>query len=156
LEKILIIYPWLKPFLCQKKCPIVLKQFLENSETELWVNFAQYQASLFQELIKVIEGDDRCATESALAVTTLLLELQTRRNKHSILHMVKKSRNDLVETGEITMQILSRVSRFLLVTYKPGSGFDDLIAHSHTQLRTIGNTSLSLFYKFPSSPLHKH
>jgi hypothetical protein len=46
----------------------VLKQFFGNSETELWLSFAHSQASIFHETIKVTAGDDKCATESALAV----------------------------------------------------------------------------------------
>jgi hypothetical protein len=59
------------------QCPKVLEQFFENSETELWLSFAHSQAFPFQKAIKVIKGDDKCATVSAPAVKTLLLKLQT-------------------------------------------------------------------------------
>jgi hypothetical protein len=59
-------------------------------KTELLLSFAHSRASLFQGTIKVIEGDDMCVTESALAVKTLFLEPHTRRDEHFIPYMVKK------------------------------------------------------------------
>jgi uncharacterized membrane protein len=91
----------------EKQCPKVLKQFFENSETELWFSFAHSKALCFEETIKVIEGDDKCTTESPLAVKTLLLKLQTCCDRHFIPHAVKKLLNDLIEQ-EWPMCILSR------------------------------------------------
>jgi hypothetical protein len=42
----------------------------------------------FHETIKVTEGDDKCATESSLAVEALLLKLHTKRDQHFIRHVV--------------------------------------------------------------------
>jgi hypothetical protein len=53
LERILKIYPSLKSFFMSgTKCPEVLKQLFENSETELWLIFAHSQASLFMTQLK--------------------------------------------------------------------------------------------------------
>jgi hypothetical protein len=61
-------------FMSETQCPQVLKQFFENRETELWLSFAQSQASRFHDTVKVIEGDDKCATESALAVKNSIVK----------------------------------------------------------------------------------
>jgi hypothetical protein len=61
----------------ETQSPKELKHFFENGEKKLWPSFAHSQASLFHETSKVIEGDDKCATESALAVKPQLLKLQT-------------------------------------------------------------------------------
>ena len=61
----------------EKQCPKVLKHYFENNETELWINFAHSHVLLFHDTIKMIEGDDNCATESALLVKTPLLQLET-------------------------------------------------------------------------------
>jgi hypothetical protein len=34
-------------FMSETRCPEVLEQFFENSETELWLSFAHSQASIF-------------------------------------------------------------------------------------------------------------
>jgi hypothetical protein len=84
-NKILKIHPSLKFFfISETQLPKILKLFLENSETELLLSFAYLQASLF---LKVVEGDDKYATESALAVKLILLILQTPRAEHFIPHM---------------------------------------------------------------------
>jgi hypothetical protein len=64
-------------FMSETQCPTVLRQFYDNSETELWISFTQSKASLFHETIKVIDGDDKCGAESTLTVKTLLLKLRT-------------------------------------------------------------------------------
>jgi hypothetical protein len=48
-------------FFLVTECPKVLKQYLENNETELWLSFA----SLFHENIQMIASHNNCATESA-------------------------------------------------------------------------------------------
>jgi hypothetical protein len=59
----------------------------------------------------VTEGDDKCATESALAVKTPLLKLQTRRDEHFIPHIVKKLPTYLAQDGEMTVQRYFRTSK---------------------------------------------
>jgi hypothetical protein len=60
------------------QCPKVLKQSFEKSEMKLWLSFAHsLLIQFFHETIKVNAGDDRCTTESALAMKVLLLKLQT-------------------------------------------------------------------------------
>jgi hypothetical protein len=76
-------------FMSETQWPTVLKQIYKNITTELWISFAQSEASLFHETIKVTDGDN-CATESTLAVGTLLLKLKTCQDAHFIPHMVKK------------------------------------------------------------------
>jgi hypothetical protein len=85
-----------------------LKQFFDNGETELQLSSAHSQASLFHET--VTECDNKCTAESALAVKTLLLKLQIRRNEH-IPCIVKKLLTDLVQYSEMTMQSYSRTSK---------------------------------------------
>jgi hypothetical protein len=63
----------------------------------------------------VIEDDDKCATESALAVKTLLIRLQTRRDEHFIPHMVMKLLTDVVQDGEVTMQRYFRTSKNFMI-----------------------------------------
>jgi hypothetical protein len=55
--------------LSETQWPTALKKIYENSETELWISFAQSKASHFHETIKVTDGD-KCTTESTLAVKT--------------------------------------------------------------------------------------
>jgi hypothetical protein len=59
----------------------------------------------------VTEGDDKCTTESALALETLLLKPRILRDEHFIPHMVKKLLTDLVQDGEMTMQRYFRTSK---------------------------------------------
>jgi hypothetical protein len=42
-----------------------IETIFENSETGLWLGFAHSQASHCQETVGVIEGDEKCVTESA-------------------------------------------------------------------------------------------
>ena len=76
-------------FMSEIQCPKLLKHYFENNETELWISCAHSHASLFHDTIKIIEGDDNCATESALLIKSLLLQLETRHNENFIPHMVK-------------------------------------------------------------------
>jgi hypothetical protein len=89
-------------------CLKVLKQLFENSESKLWLSFVH---SLFHETIKVTEGDDKCTTESELAVKAVLLKLQTCCDKHFILHVVKMLLTDLVHDGEMMMQRYFRTTK---------------------------------------------
>ena len=59
----------------------------------------------------MIEGDDNCATESALLVKTLLLQLETQHNENFIPHMVKRLLTDLVNNGEMKMEYYFKTSR---------------------------------------------
>jgi hypothetical protein len=111
LERTLKISLLLKSFYVRNTVPKSMKQFFETSETELWLSLAHSQASFFHKTIKVIEGDDKCATESALAVKTLLLKLQTLRGEHFIPRMVKKLLTDLVQDVEMTLQRYFRTSK---------------------------------------------
>jgi hypothetical protein len=52
---------------------------------------------------KLIEGGDKCTTELALAVKTVLLKLQTQHSKHFILHTMKKLLIELIQDGEMTV-----------------------------------------------------
>jgi predicted ABC-type ATPase len=90
-------------FTSETQCPTVLKQIYENSVRELWISFAQSEASLFHETIKVTDGD-KCSTESTLAVKTLLLKLKACRYIHFILHMVKNLLSDSEQDDKMTMR----------------------------------------------------
>jgi hypothetical protein len=68
-----------------KSVGIVLWKQWDNVEDKL----AHSQAKHFHKTIKVIEGNDKCATESAVALNNLLLKLQTRCDEHFIPHTAK-------------------------------------------------------------------
>jgi hypothetical protein len=80
LETILEIYSSLtSPFMSEKQYAEVSKQLYSKTVAVLWLSFVYSQASLLRETIKVIKGEDNCATESTLAAEALLLKLRTRR-----------------------------------------------------------------------------
>jgi hypothetical protein len=46
------------------KCPVIIKQFFTNPETEFWLFFVHNIASLFHEMILKIEGENISAIET--------------------------------------------------------------------------------------------
>lgn len=112
LERILKLYPVLKSFfMSENQCPKVLKQFFDRSDTELWISFAHSQAFLFHDTIKMLEGNDKCATESALVVKNLLSKMETRRDENFIPHMVKEQLTNLVNDGNMTIESYFETSK---------------------------------------------
>ncbi|KAM3862309.1 interphotoreceptor matrix proteoglycan 2 [Diretmus argenteus] len=70
--EVLKMYAPLKAFfLSEDKCPIVLRRIFEDPLTELWLAFAHGNLSMFSDSIKQLEGQDRCAVESAAILKNL-------------------------------------------------------------------------------------
>jgi hypothetical protein len=64
-ERILQMYSPLKYyFLSQEKCPAVLHAFFSNECSELWLKFVHVQASIFNNSVKMMEGDKTTFTGS--------------------------------------------------------------------------------------------
>lgn len=88
-------------FLSQEKCPAVLHQFFSNECSELWLKFVHVQASVFNDSVKMMEGDKVSFTK----VSQLFIDLQNKyRNRLENDYVPLTVRNDLtklVESGQI-------------------------------------------------------
>lgn len=74
-ERILQMYSPLKYyFLSQEKCPAVLHAFFSNECSELWLKFVHVQASIFNNSVKMMEGDKTTFTE----VSHLFVDLKNK------------------------------------------------------------------------------
>lgn len=112
LERILMLYEPLKSFfLSEEKCPVVLRKTFEDPTTELWLTFIHSTMSLFHDTIKSLEGQDRCAVESAEILNTLKTKLSARHEEDFVPVMVKKQIKELERAGVITQASYFKVAR---------------------------------------------
>ncbi|KAJ8893053.1 hypothetical protein PR048_005634 [Dryococelus australis] len=84
-KKILHMYSQLKSyFLSQEKCPAVLHTFFSNEWSELWLKFVHVQAAIFNDSVKIMEGNKISYTEVSHfirnEVKTLVVSGQIDRN----------------------------------------------------------------------------
>lgn len=101
-ERILQMYLPLKSyFLSQDKCPAVLRNFFSNECSELWLKFVHVQASVFNDSVKMMEGDKTSFTE----VSQLFVDLQnkyTNRLENDYIPLtIRNELTKLVENGQI-------------------------------------------------------
>lgn len=110
LERILQMYAPLKSFfLSEEKSPVVLRKFFEDPFTELWLAFVHGNLGIFNGAIKTLEGQNRCAVESA----AILRSFQTKLTDDNFLPvMVRVPLRDLEENGIITKEIFPGKSKF--------------------------------------------
>lgn len=123
LERILQLYESLKSFsLSEEKCLVLLHKIFENPCTELWLAFIHASMTLFDDTIKSLEGDDRCAVESVDILNNLEKKLVTRYEEDFVPVLVRKLLRNLEEAEVMTRQCYLNVSR---------SFFDTAIKYIH-------------------------
>lgn len=82
IERILQMYEPLKfYFQSIDNCPTIIKQFFDNSVSEVWMWFVHNVASQFHQTITRIEGDKITATEAAVEYFSLKNKLEHRLNE---------------------------------------------------------------------------
>ncbi|XP_053277202.1 uncharacterized protein LOC128438617 isoform X2 [Pleuronectes platessa] len=105
LERVLKMYAPLKAFfLSEEKCPVVLRRMFEDPLTELWLAFAHGNLAIFSETIKKLEGQDRCAVESAAILREVEIKLTARRDDSFIPVLARGLLGELVENAAITRE----------------------------------------------------
>lgn len=105
LERVLQMYAPLKSFfLSEENSPVVLRRFFEDPFTELWLAFVHGNLGIFNEAIKTLESQDRCAVESAAILRSLKTKLTARRDDHFLPVMVRVPLRNLEENGMITKE----------------------------------------------------
>ncbi|KAJ8884958.1 hypothetical protein PR048_011154, partial [Dryococelus australis] len=63
-ERILKMYSLLKSyFLSQEKCPALLHAFFSNECSDIWLKFVHVQAAIFNDSVKMTEGENISFTE---------------------------------------------------------------------------------------------
>lgn len=79
IERVLKIFPALKSyFLSQNKCPTVMKQFFDSPVSEVWLHFANTQASLFHTAIQSLEGQHVTMVDACTILGDLRKKLSNR------------------------------------------------------------------------------
>ena len=89
-------------FLSEEKCPVVLRRLFEDPMTELWLAFVQGNLAIFHEGIKMVEGQDRCAVESAAILRNVQAKLVARHDNNFVPVLVRGLLRNLEENGTIT------------------------------------------------------
>jgi len=94
-ERTIKLFPGLRSyFQSQSKCPVLLKNFLENPQAEIWLNFIHSQAATFQQVILKTEGESISAVEVLSAVSNLKETLLSKKDNvflpHSVRRLVRK------------------------------------------------------------------
>ena len=113
-ERILKIYDPLKSyFLSQDKCPRILEEFFEKESSKIWLEFVHNQAALFQNAIKLIEGDKISVIEVANEVNNLKFQCQERLENNFLPLTIRNSISQLEEQGAINRaDIMNHVKKF--------------------------------------------
>ena len=71
-ERVLKLFPGLKSyFLSQKKCPVILRNFFENPQAEVWLYFVHCLAATFHQVVVKLE----CEHISSVEVTSEIMNL---------------------------------------------------------------------------------
>ncbi|CAJ1074328.1 uncharacterized protein LOC128438617 isoform X2 [Xyrichtys novacula] len=117
LESVLKMYAPLKSFfLSEDKCPVVLRRIFEDPNTELWLSFALGNLGIFSDTIEKLEGQDRCAVESAAILKDLEAKLTARHHDDFIPVLARGLLRELEENGVITQQSYLTTSRAFFST----------------------------------------
>uniref|UniRef100_A0AAZ3RET9 Uncharacterized protein n=1 Tax=Oncorhynchus tshawytscha TaxID=74940 RepID=A0AAZ3RET9_ONCTS len=90
LERVLKMYVPLKSFfISEDKCPVVLWTMFIDALSELWLAFVHGNLTVFSDTIKMLEGQDRCAVESAAILRNVEGKLTARRDDNFIPVLVR-------------------------------------------------------------------
>ncbi|KAJ8897025.1 hypothetical protein PR048_002371 [Dryococelus australis] len=88
-------------FLSQEKCRTVLNAFFSNECSELWLIFIYFLAVIFNDSVKIIEGDKTSFTK----VSHLFVDLKNKHTNHLendyIPLSIRSELKKLVESGQI-------------------------------------------------------
>ena len=116
-------------FLCQEKCPVMLRDIFQNPCLKLWLSFARDQVSTFQACIGQIEKGNISATEVAITIKNFLNNLKLKKEENSD---VKKQLEILVESGEIAEEKFFEVVE---------SFYDTSLKYADKRTCSLGNTN---------------
>lgn len=100
-ERVLQIYTPLKQyFLDCESCPKALKDLFSSNLSEAWLLFVHSQAASFHHAIAILEADDICIVDAAIALKELRESLEARKSECFLPFAVKASLRSL-EDGEL-------------------------------------------------------
>ena len=116
IERVLRLFNPLKDYFQSiKKCPTVIKTFFENDLSEIWLLFLHNQASLFEETIRKIEGDNVSAVEVFNEISSLKYKCDERLKCSFVPIVIKAKIKKHVEDGKVEMQwFLKEINAFYL------------------------------------------
>lgn len=117
LERVLKMYLPLKSFfLSEEKCPAVLQKIFQDPLTELWLAFVHGNLSIFSDTIKMLEGQDRCAVESAAILKSFEAKLTARSDDNFIPVLVRGLLRELEENGAMKKASFLKTSQSFFTT----------------------------------------
>ncbi|KAK0132613.1 hypothetical protein N1851_032481 [Merluccius polli] len=99
-----------------EKCPVVLRRMFEDPLTELWLAFAHGSLAIFSETIKKLEGQDRCAVESAAILREVEVKLTARRDDSFIPVLARGLLGELVGNAVITRENFLKTAHSFFTT----------------------------------------
>lgn len=105
LWKVLKMYAPLKSFLSEEKCPVVLQRIFQDPLTEMWLAFAHGNLTIFSDTIKMLEGQDSCAVESAAILRNLEAKVTARRDANFNPLLARELQRELEENGATTRDL---------------------------------------------------
>ena len=88
----------------------------EDPLTELWLAFAHGNLAIFSETIKKLEGQDRCAVESAAILREVEVKLTARRDDSFIPVLARGLLGELVENAAITRENVLNTTQSFFTT----------------------------------------
>lgn len=113
-ERVLKLYSPLKSyFLSLEKCPVVLENFFCSEVSELWLKFIHNQASMFQNVIQKIEGENISVIEVAKQLNDLKIKCCERLDMGYVPLTLKNDLKNLEEQGLLDRQwFTSRIKNY--------------------------------------------
>ena len=98
------LFPGLKLyFLNQKKCPVVLRNFFENPQAEVWLYFVHCLAATFHQVVVKLGGEYVTAVEVTGEIMSLSENLKKREDNKFLPLMVKGMVRKLENDGLIKL-----------------------------------------------------
>uniref|UniRef100_A0A674CR22 DUF4371 domain-containing protein n=1 Tax=Salmo trutta TaxID=8032 RepID=A0A674CR22_SALTR len=112
LERVLKMYVSLKSFfLSEDKSLVVQRTMFEDPLTELWLAFVHGNLTVFSDTIKMLEGQDRCAVESAAILGNVEAKFTARRDDNFIPVLVRGLLKELEENGAMSKESFLKTSQ---------------------------------------------
>lgn len=101
-QNILKIYEPLKSyFLSQDRCPRILQPFFENDTSQIWLQFIHNQATLFNNDVKIIDGNKISIVEVSNEVNNLKTKLREKTDDDYVPLVIRKDVTRLEEQDAI-------------------------------------------------------
>ncbi|KAG8234289.1 hypothetical protein J437_LFUL015014 [Ladona fulva] len=95
------------------KCPRILEEFFEKESSKFWLEFIHNQAAIFQNAIKVIEGDNISVIEVANEVKNFKFQCQERLENNFLPLTIRNSISQLEIQGATNRaDIMNHVKKF--------------------------------------------